>query len=372
MEPCNCCNGTPPFPADPIDCNVLVTGKTGYGVQSRNDNACPVILDQAGLTYTGSNGITKNTDGSSKKGYIILSPDSAGGLDSILGLASGKLMRIGGNAGELPDGTILLVKGNQWIAGPLSERLKLFDPTKMKTGDGKLLSLTCASGGFMELAFFPQKANTIIYMDEDGVARSYTLGEFVEELLVPFCENTPDIGDSELTGLIGCSANGLVKTSTGATRTYYHEPMVTLYSQVKYQGISASDLNPGEVTYYPPLPVAVAGLFIDQEVEIDLTEMPGYKASANSVIISTQAGVGIIGTAGIEKWHLVMTINGRERMRVTAGEGAGSWNNSQNQFSIPIPSDKKIRISAQRQVSAPGTPGEIAYAVVYLEAFLFN
>lgn len=235
--------------------------------------------------------------------------------------------------------------------------------------------MTCLHfGRIIDLCNIRQRGQNklVPFYNDEGNAKSYTLAQLTQSLLVPFCENLPDLGDKELKSLVGCSPDGLVKTTTATTKTYYHEPMVRLYGQVKYQGLGAVNLYPNEVAYFPDLPPAVPGLFIDQITEVDLTKLASYKENATGVILSVQGACSIQQAVGVELWHMVLVINERERLRLTAGQSVGSWNNANNQFIMQMPTDKKLRIDAQRQVSAPGTPSEVSYATVYLEGFLFN
>jgi hypothetical protein len=197
-------------------------------------------------------------------------------------------------------------------------------------------------------------------------------------MVVPLCESTPTATEDDVvSAIIGCSQNGLVKTLTGVTKDYYLEPMVRLYWQGTTYGNGDNNLHPLEVTYFPDLPQTTPNVvFADQVVEINLTTQPGYNEAATSVLLSAQAGLGIQAWTNDlhpQTWHLVIIVSGRERIRITGGQGSG-YNTDVAQFVIPMPTDPtRLRIEVQRQVANYGnTVAEGAYATVYLEGFLFS
>lgn len=378
MNTCGC--GTSPYlagsalppPYEPLEGSASPTF-TANGIMVVDDNWVPRVITTDGIPVT-RKGITRVTDGSNAKGPIDLNPEVAAAVDSFMGLLGTRLVKIGT---PIPaEGSTLMVQGQQWAVVPAGYLGKIYDPTKLRGGGRQIAAYTCASGGTVEMGVFTQSPNTVIYIDENGLAQSYPLTDFAAQMMVPLCQSAPAATDDDVvTSVLGCSQNGLVKTLTGLTKAYFHEPAVRLYWQgTTYNNSGGSVIHPPNtnVQYYPEIPEVINGIFANDFVDIDLTKQAGYNPNATSLLMSAQAGLGITSIVGFQQWFLVVLVKGRERIRITSGFASG-YNTDVTQFVVPMPSDHtKLRIEVQRQISVIGDAvGETAYAAVYLEGFLF-
>lgn len=371
---CHCNSGSvPPYypglpaPGNSYYCHGTKSGN-GVAVYDDNENIRPLL--GTGIVFSDGD-TTYYTDGSDEAGKIDLNPKPVSSVDRFLALVGNKLVSIG-NAQDYADGTTFVRKAGQWVPTPISELKRTFDPADLRIGGKQLISFSCSSGGLVEFAKFVQTPNTFLYFNATGEATTLTPAQLTETLLIPACETIPKATDEdEIEYLIGCSQNGLVKT-IGETLTYYHDPIVRIYYQGKtLNNPGGSELITAELRYYPDLPAVQSGSFNDEIVDIDLKLQQGYSDKATAVVISANALIAIADGLSNQRWFLVVVIKGIERIRITAGQGAGV-NSANAQFVVPMPADKKLRIDVQRQSFTGGAIAEFAYAAVYLEGFLFS